>query len=320
VLLFGVTGDNRIYAFAGQAEDPISREILAQERTRAAGSLYEIALTDDRDRRRVLLEALHRIHLRGWIDAARLASDGSRLPCRGPNCGGYTLEAELGISMNARAEPDYLGWEVKQHQVAAFDRLDAGVLTLLTPEPTAGFYRIGGVEAFVRRFGAPDALGRADRLNFGGIHRYGVRSPRTGLTLRTPGWGVADGRLVDPRGGLALLTDEGEAAALWPFTRLIEHWQRKHLRAAYVPSMRRLEPARQYCYGSMVRLGERTDFGLFMNALVEGLVYYDPGIKLEQATGPHPEVKRRNQFRIASRDLTRLYASMETVHTAPATA
>ena len=320
VLLLGVTADERIYAFASRAEDAVSREILAQPRTRAAGALWEIPLQGPLDQRGQLLDELHRVHLLGWLDPVRLAADGRLLPCRGPNCGGYTLEAALGISMNSLAEPDLLGYEVKQHHVTAFDRVEAGVLTLMTPEPTAGFYRTAGVEAFIRRFGAPDALGREDRLNFGGIHRYGIRSARTGLTLRVPGWDVGEGRLVDPTGGLALLADDGEPAAVWPFPRLIEHWQRKHLHAVYVPSMRRQVPVVQYSYGERVRLGERTDFGLFMNALLDGLVYYDPGIKLEHASRGQPAVKRRSQFRIRSVNLPNLYALMETVGTSPARA
>ncbi len=318
VLLFGVTADARVYAFASRAEDSVTGEIVALPRTRAAGALWEIPLDDRRDQRRRLLDELHRVHLRGWLDPVRLAADGELLPCRGPNCGGYTLEAALGVPMNSLAEPDLLGYEVKQHQVTAFDRVEVGILTLMTPEPTAGFYRTAGVEAFIRRFGAPDARGREDRLNFGGIHRYGVRSVRTGLTLRVPGWNVTDGRLVDPTGGLALIADDGEPAAIWPFPRLIEHWQRKHLHAVYVPSLRRLVPLVQYSYGDRVRLGERTDFGLFMNALLDGLVYYDPGIKLEHATGGHPAIKRRSQFRIRSAELPRLYATMENVDTSPA--
>jgi hypothetical protein len=314
VLVLGVTADGRIYAFASRAEDAVSQELLAQPRTRAAGALWEIPLHDPGDQRRRLLDEFHRVHLLGWLDPVRLTAQGI-LPCHGPNCGGLTLEAALGVSMNSLAEPDLLGYEVKQHQVTAFDRVESGVLTLMTPEPTAGLYRTAGVEAFVRRFGAPDALGREDRLNFGGVHRYGIRSPRTGLTLRVPGWDVAEGRLVDPTGGLALLADDDEPAAVWPFPRLIEHWQRKHLHAAYVPAMRRSVPRVQYSFGGSVRLGERTDFGLFMNALIDGLVYYDPGIKLEHATGAQPAVKRRNQFRIRSGDLPHLYETMETVDT-----
>ena len=57
------------------------------------------------------------------------------------------------------------------------ERISAGILTLMTPEPTGGYYKTAGVESFVRKFGYPDMTGQAnreDRLNFGGIHRVGL--------------------------------------------------------------------------------------------------------------------------------------------------
>lgn len=56
-----------------------------------------------------------------------------------------------------RVEPDFRGWEVKQHSVTNFPRADSGTaITLMTPEPTDGFYKDRGVEAFIRWFGSPD--------------------------------------------------------------------------------------------------------------------------------------------------------------------
>jgi hypothetical protein len=311
ILVLGVSDHDGVFAFAARAEDPVAREIASLPRTAGAGALQEISLAPTVDPRHELLEALGRIHREGWIDSHQLASDGSITPCTSPNCGGYTLEAELGVTKNGRADPDFLGWEVKQHEVSDFARLEAGVLTLMTPEPTGGYYREAGVIPFVRKFGSADRLGRADRLNFGGVHRYGLRSPRTGLTLTTPGFEAETGLLRDPAGGIALVADDGTVAAMWHFRGLIEHWQRKHLRAVYVPSQRRDQPMRQYRYGPSVRLGERTHFGLFMSALAAGAVYYDPGIKVEAASTSEPRPKKRSQFRIHSHDLRRLYETLE---------
>jgi hypothetical protein len=47
-------------------------------------------------------------------------------------------------------------------------------------------------------------------------------------------------------------------------------------------------------------------------ALAAGAVYYDPGIKLEHAS-TDAEVKRRSQFRIASREIGALYQMVEVV-------
>lgn len=35
------------------------------------------------------------------------------------------LEAELGIAKNSSSDPDFLGWEIKQYNVANFDRVEA---------------------------------------------------------------------------------------------------------------------------------------------------------------------------------------------------
>jgi hypothetical protein len=90
---------------------------------------------------------------------------------------------------------------------------------------------------------------------------------------------------------------------------LLNHWNRKHARAAYVPSLMKRDPLR-YHYGSNIRLGEGTEFRLLLRAIEQGMVYLDPGIKLEQASSPQPKLKRRCQFRIKSADLDALYHSM----------
>jgi hypothetical protein len=104
-------------------------------------------------------------------------------PCLAPQCGGSV------------AEPDFFGWEVKQHAAANFSRPDSGAaITLMTPEPTGGFYKEKGVEAFVRTFGYPDKNDKPDRLNFGGIHRAGERQASTGLTMQLVGYDFAKGK------------------------------------------------------------------------------------------------------------------------------
>ena len=113
------------------------------------------------------------IRVHPWLNqmakdvSKQLDSDRRLKPCNAPQCGGFTLEAELGIAKNSSAEVlahgHRLGWEIKQHTVANFDRVEAGTITLMTPEPTGGFYRERGVEAFVRQFGYADKHERPDR-------------------------------------------------------------------------------------------------------------------------------------------------------------
>lgn len=182
----------------------------------------------------------------------------------------------------------------------------------MTPEPNGGFYKQSGVEAFIRKYGYPDRRGKPDRLNVGGIHRIGVRQPATGLTMRLKGYDAATAKIIDADGAVVLESDDGEIAAAWKFSGLLAHWSRKHSRAVYVPSMHRMEPRNQYLYGAWVRLGQRTDPLRMLAALAAGTVYYDPGIKLENAS-TKPMVKRRSQFRIASPKIRELYETMEKV-------
>jgi hypothetical protein len=67
---------------------------------------------------------VHRINRLGWIDSKQLGGDGTPGPRNAPKCGGFTIEAELGIPKNSRIEPDFMGWEVKQHNVPNFNSLD----------------------------------------------------------------------------------------------------------------------------------------------------------------------------------------------------
>lgn len=317
VLFLGVTGNKRVVGFVVGAEDEIAVEYRSLRLQASLGVFAELSLPtipDEEDSRSRLLHELHRISQLGWIDSKQLDSDGVVKPCVAPQCGGFTLEAELGIPKNSTAEPDFLGWELKQHAVTSFARPDSGSsITLMTPEPTGGFYKEHGVEAFIRKFGYPDKLDRPDRLNFGGIHRAGVRQSSTGLTMHLLGYDATKEKITDANGSIALVAESGEVAASWAFVGLLEHWSRKHTRAAYVPSMRRKEPKWQYAYGTRIRLAQRTDGLHLLKALASGAVYYDPGIKLEHASTPKPQAKKRSQFRVASRDIAALYESVETV-------
>jgi hypothetical protein len=58
------------------------------------------------------------------------------------------------------SEPDYLGWEVKQFSVRNFNAINSSVITLMTPEPTDGYYAKEGSQAFIRKYGYSDLKGR----------------------------------------------------------------------------------------------------------------------------------------------------------------
>lgn len=184
---------------------------------------------------------------------------------------------------------------------------------MMTPEPDGGFYKDADVQAFIRKFGHSNRKEKPDRLDFTGRHVVGVRCPATGLTMRLAGFDVVTGKITDANGEIALVSDADEVAASWSFKKILVHWSHKHSKAVYVPSKRQTEPKWQYAYGHRVRLAQRTDSLRLLRAFAAGAIYYDPGIKLEKASTDKPKHKKRSQFRVASKNITALYETVETV-------
>ena len=107
---------------------------------------------------------------------------------------------------------------------------------------------------------------------------------------------------------IGLIDSDENLAASWSFSKLLEHWKRKHSKAVYIPSIASdLENGcRAYHYGGNIRLFEGTNINMLLNAVLSKSVYYDPGIKVESvSTGG--KVKARSQFRIKSESLDVLY-------------
>lgn len=259
------------------------------------------------DSRDVLLDELERIHALGWVRGCRL-QDGTLVPYKAQNGGGYTLEALLGIAPNGVAEPDFLGWEIKQHGVTSFERHGNPVITLFTPEPSGGVYLSPGFQAFMERYGYQD---RNDvrRRNFGGIYKaHGEFHARTGLRLHLNGY--QDQRTIDVKGSLALVDRTGEVAAEWSFAKLMEHWRRKHAATCFVPSMKRtVGEFTEYRFGRSLLLATGATFGRFLAAIDGRSVYLDPAMKLVLTDGSRPRTKRRSQFRTHYADIEALYTS-----------
>ena len=315
VLFIGITRDGQVLAYASGADHPLSKAVYVRDDLQEKGVFFEILPQEEtQDTRAQLISKLSEIYQKHWIPSQKLGSDGKISPYKARNGGGYTLEAELGISPNGYAEPDYLGWEVKQYGVGDFEKFTPkSPVTLMTPEPTGGVYRDEGVTCFMHRFGYADKSGKADRINFGGIYACGRPAHNdTGLRLDLEGYDRESGKITDMNGGIALLSKADEIAALWRFTGIMEHWNRKHAQAAYVPSLFQTPPP-QYRYGPQILLCEKTDFSLFLKAISDGTVYYDPGIKMENASSPKPTTKRRSQFRVKHNHLIELYHGYEYV-------
>ena len=315
VLFFGITNDGHVLGYAAGSHHPLVQALHSCTDLNETGVFLEIPSTPEEGSTRIqLLAKLTEIYRKYWILSQKLGRDGRPRPYKALNGGGYTLEAELGITPNGYSKPDYLGWEIKQYGVDNFYKFHPkSPVTLMTPEPTGGLYRDEGVTAFLRCYGYPDNRGREDRINFGGKYSC-VRDfhANTGLRLGLEGYDKETGKIIDMSGGIALLTREGEIAALWKFAGIMDHWNRKHAKAAYVPSLFR-NPPPAYSYGPRILLCEKTDFSLFLKAVSNGIVFYDPGIKMEQASSDKPAIKRRSQFRVNHNQLVQMYHTHEYV-------
>lgn len=312
ILFLSVSNKGKILGYVTAPNSELANEFNVVQANDEIGIFKVIDLPHIENNRAKLLEELLRIHQLDWITSKRLDREGNILPCISSNCGGYTLEAELGITPNGYSEPDFLGWELKQFGVTNFERINSSIITLMTPEPTDGIYKTQGTEAFLNTYGYPDKTGREDRINFGGIHKAGLRHSSTNLEMQLIGFDQESGKIRNSNGRIALVDIAGNEAAAWSFSSMLLHWNRKHNQACYVPSLSEISNERKYKYGNKIILGTGTDFTLFLKQMAIGNIYYDPGIKMENVS-TKPKIKKRSQFRIKSQFLKELYKQNEIV-------
>ena len=298
VLFFAVT-ESHVYVYLAAPDTPIAKEIRALDLPEGLpewGTLQEVVRSKSPDLREILLEKLREINAVGWHESQRLDKFGNLRPYDAPNGGGYTLEAQFGIIPNGRSAPDFMGWELKAYSTER--------ITLMTPEPDIGYYGEQGVKAFLIKYGRalPNNV-----VYFTGTHKAGIPSKTSGHKLTLAGFDAASGKVTDVSGGIQLLAADGTLSAGWSFSRLIEHWGRKHAAAAYIPYEKSSSKPPEYRYNSPILLGEGTEFRLFLRALSSGSVIYDPAPKLTNAGLPNATVKARSQFRMRVKDLHQLY-------------
>ncbi|MFY7937250.1 MAG: MvaI/BcnI family restriction endonuclease, partial [Flavobacterium sp.] len=281
LMFFSVAKNGTVLGFVTAPNSELANEFEAQINILEHGVFKVVELPQVANNKSKLIDEMLRIHQLGWIKSKRLDGLGNILPCKASNCGGYTLEAELGITPNGYSEPDFLGWEVKQFGVANFKNVNSAVITLMTPEPTDGIYKSEGTEAFLRKYGYADKTGREDRINFGGVHKTGIKHSLTNLEMQLIGYDPESGKIRNSNGRIALVDIDGNETASWSFSSMLLHWNRKHNQACYVPSLSDTDNERHYRYGNNIILGTGTDFQLFLGQMANGNIYYDPGIKME---------------------------------------
>lgn len=312
ILFLSSTDQGKIIGYVTSHDSELAGEFNKLEKQEELGVFKILNVSSQiANNKEELLKELSRIHKLGWIDSKRLDKNGNILVCNATNCGGYTLEAELGITPNGYSAPDYLGWEIKQFGVKKFHLINSIPITLMTPEPTGGIYKKLGVDEFIRVYGYKD-LKREDRMNFNGVHKVGERQKKTNLTLQLIGFDKETGKIRNTNGTIALIDPDNNIAASWSFTSLLKHWNKKHNQACYIPSISLKSPTRKYQYGKEIILGIGTDFQLFLNEMSKKNIYYDPGIKMESISAS-PKIKRRSQFRIKSGNLKNIYKLNELV-------
>lgn len=299
ILFFGITSAGETIAYLAPSDSALAREFRHRKMNGEFSQenvFFNLPLLE-RDSKSILLERLVEIRDFGWQPSISLGSGGIK-PYKARNGGGYTLEALLGIIRNGRSEPDFMGWEIKAF---SSDRI-----TLMTPEPDGGMYGEQGAKAFVHKFGRPTGN---DTLYFTGTHRVDARNETTHLTLVVRGFNSTRRVIEDVDGAVELLTDTGHCVASWSFGQLMVHWNKKHAQAAYVPYESEKDKSKPpaYRYFSPTLMGEGTDFILYLTALCSGLVIFDPGSKVMQASTAKSTVKARSQFRMSKRNLGELY-------------
>lgn len=300
-LVLGIC-DEQILAYCGTWDGKLSREAKARigrpETSPVASVFYEVEQPSSNSRT-LLLNRLKEIYQQGAVPSQRLDANGTTMAYHAKNGAGYTLESLFGIVPNGRAEPDYEGWELKSH--------GSGAVTLMTPEPDGGTYR-ADLGVFLAQYGVCDQA----RRDFTGKHPMNIPNDRSGLTLRMEGYDPLKAEVVDPEGGLILRDHSGSVAAAWTFNKILTHWSRKHAQTAYVSYKAQDNGVRSYTFGPEVHLCEGAGLKAFLTAMYSDVIYYDPGINMKLSNGKWVP-KKRNQFRVAWKNIGQLYEKNEKV-------
>lgn len=253
------------------------------------------------------------------LKGCRLDAYGKTLPFTGTQVCGYTLEHALGIVPNAGMDGDRYGIELKTHTQVK--------VTLFTPEPDFGLYA-ESFEKFMRKYGYQSG----DEWRVTGIHRAGVRCNKSGLTLK-----VREYRAIVPEGEkkldwernesgdkiaypynpdtpltpkmegveVVLTDDEGNVAAGWSLSRLMNNWGAKHNETMYIAASKTDNPnaeeaaagfAYQVRFEPKILWCRQTSAEHLLRAINDGVIFLDPAPKLVPSDSS--KNKRRAQWRV----------------------
>lgn len=298
-MILGLAED-RVFAYTGSWDEKISGEIqeyAEQNQDRQVLSVfyeYYSSLTDSQE---LLIGKLKDIYLKGPISSRRLDKDGTVILYEAPNGAGFTLECEFGIIPNGNASPDFLDWELKARSKSN--------TTLMTPEPDIGLYR----DSYAQFMNSHANRRNPEKLYFTAKHQLGIRNLETKLTLSIEGYDLQKKKITQSEGGYFLKNDNGEIAAGWTFSKLLNHWKNKHTKTCYVSYKDiQIEGHTHYHFGPKVCLAQGASIEKFLDALSTGIVVHDPGCKyaVDPKTGKWKQ-KKRNQFRVSAANSPSLY-------------
>jgi hypothetical protein len=237
---------------------------------------------------------------------------GTTEPFRGSQGAGWTLEALLGIPRNSSGLPDKYGFEIKAFL--------STTITLMTPEPNFGYRHEMGLTAFLKKFGWPGTKNDGSQ-RFNGKHTTLGVYKKSGLKLEIENWDWNSNSPTGKGSPNVLLIDpiSTEIAAGWTFEKLAEKWGKKHAGAMYVTAHKYMEEpgplASHYSFGPEVFCGRGTSALLLLKAIGQGVVYLDPGDRVNE----EGEEKKRTQWRVSksrgtsfTSTLSPLYHEMQT--------
>ena len=183
--------------------------------------------------------------------------------------GGYTLEAELGIRPNGFSDPDFHGWEIKQHAVTKLSNPEDW-RTHNADDSRAD----GGIHVIKGSRNSSDAMViPTRRLPIAETSEASTTRSRYALRPASP-WrrrlDAAKKKITDFSKGISLIGTKREEAATWHYKDLLSHWTREHALAAYVPSISRKDPVNQYQYAELFGLQKARNSRCSSTALQRG--------------------------------------------------
>ena len=316
ILVFGFANDRVFGAVVTEKDSQIVPELLRAELFAPKSVFRKLNLGIESAASinpKQLIQELESIGSVKQYESQILRKDiGAPEPFRGLQGAGWTMEALLGIPRNSSASPDKYGFEIKTYS--------GSQLTLMTPEPDSGHRYEHGLTSFLEKYGWAGTKSDGS-LRFNGRHKVDRIYPKSGLSLHIENWNKETNSPTGNGSPNVLLINSAndEIAAGWSFEKLAERWAKKHAGAFYIPSHKyhqdQIKFPSHYSFGPEVLCGIGTNVVLFLKALNEGIVFLDPGDRVDF----NGEEKKRTQWRISkqrgltfSSTLAQLYDDVST--------